>query len=447
VPDILYMPLVSPLNRSPATRRRRLMVAAGVGAMLVSGTAPDRAGACPKCRLGASALTGSQPGESPWFDEFGAVRGDAWAGDEHGGDVHDGGDPSGDGAGPRDGPAAKESHHGPLHPFQLTGGVNVTTAYYHRGYLQENQGVIVQPHLTLAYTAYERGGPDGFSLTPYVSWWNSLHDARTFTDGDRDLWYESELMAGVVVANGPASLDLKYTLYSYPNGALSQIQELGAKASYDFASLWRDASQPSNFVLLGWVAVEKELSDQNEPPVPSDGLSGFSAGGGSAVAAAGRDGAAGRRNRPAVSAPGSRAPRVAQLNASHAPIFHQPTAPSGGSGAEEGFDTSTQGTYVELGLEPSFRVRAGDTPVGLSFPVVLGLGAGDYYQEAGGDNDPLGYVQAGVQATVPLPMPGDGKWYLSASVSYLHLFADSLQFANYGGEDEVIGTVGLSFAY
>lgn len=52
-----------------------------------------------------------------------------------------------------------------------------------------------------------------------------------------------------------------------------------------------------------------------------------------------------------------------------------------------------------------------------------------------------------MQATVPLPVPGEGKWFLSASVSYLHLYADSLQFANYGDEDEVIGTIGLSFAY
>lgn len=181
----------------------------------------------------------------------------------------------------------------------------------------------------------------------------------------------------MVIAQGPLSLDVKYTLYSYPNGALAQIQELGAKLSYDFATLWGRDDAPSNFVLLGWVAVDKELSDQNEPPVPSDGLSGFSA------APAGGGGGAGvvpaSRGARSVLSPRARAPRVAQLNASHAPIFHQPAAPPGGAGAEEGFDTSTQGTYVELGLEPSFRIRAGNTPVGLSFPVVLGLGAGDYY--------------------------------------------------------------------
>ena len=44
-------------------------------------------------------------------------------------------------------------------------------------------------------------------------------------------------------------------------------------------------------------------------------------------------------------------------------------------------------------------------------------------------------------------MPGNGKWYLSGSVNYLHLFADSLEFANYGDQDEIIGSIGIGFSY
>lgn len=167
--------------------RSPLAIGVSAAALLSLAVAVERADACPKCRLGASALTGSQPGESPWDDPYHA---------EHTGDAdpHAATDsPAGAAADPGGAPP-NVGAYGPLHPFQLTGGVNVTTAYYHRGYLQEDQGVIVQPHLTLGYTAYESKA-DGFSLTPYVSWWNSLHDEHTFTDGDYDLWYESELMA------------------------------------------------------------------------------------------------------------------------------------------------------------------------------------------------------------------------------------------------------------
>ena len=40
-----------------------------------------------------------------------------------------------------------------------------------------------------------------------------------------------------------------------------------------------------------------------------------------------------------------------------------------------------------------------------------------------------------------------GGWYLNASVTYLHLFADTLELVNNGDDDAWVGTIGISFSY
>ena len=42
---------------------------------------------------------------------------------------------------------------------------------------------------------------------------------------------------------------------------------------------------------------------------------------------------------------------------------------------------SGEGVYLELGVEPGLDL--GDSPVAVSFPVVLGLSVNDYYQKPG----------------------------------------------------------------
>lgn len=372
--------------------------ALGVTALLMS--MAGVAEACPKCRLGATSITeryldiggGSDPTNSPATRPVDAL------------------DPS----------AIRPSS--PTPRLSVSGGVDVTTAYFHKGYLQEDQGLIVQPHVTLSAVVFEKGD---FSVTPYLSNWNSLHENQTFGNGDYGIFYESDIMGGVVFSRGPLSVDLKYTLYTYPNGALGNIQEAAGKVSYDVASLWRRPDEPSRFVLLAWAEVAKETSDQNEKPVAAPA---------------------------AASSLSSSARKLVPL---HAPIFHQPVSPSGdlyddlfGTPEEGGFDTSGQGTYFEVGIEPSFRADVGSTPVGIAFPVTVGMSLDEFYQQRGGSNDLLGYVSAGVQVTVPLPIDERyGKWFLTGSVTYLHLMADSLVFANYGQKDEVIGTLGVSFSF
>ena len=57
--------------------------------------------------------------------------------------------------------------------------VDWTTAYYFRGIIQENRGVIVQPAVEVGYAVNE-------NVSVFIGTWNSFHDAATgSTDSDR----------------------------------------------------------------------------------------------------------------------------------------------------------------------------------------------------------------------------------------------------------------------
>ena len=91
----------------------------------------------------------------------------------------------------------------------------------------------------------------------------------------------------------------------------------------------------------------------------------------------------------------------------------------------------------------------GDQPISLSVPIAVGMSLDDYYLDDGGDNELLGYGShrpgrqhaAGAAANVR-HLDADRRR------QYLQLFADSVETANDGGDDnEIIGKVGVSFAY
>jgi hypothetical protein len=71
-----------------------------------------------------------------------------------------------------------------------------------------------------------------------------------------------------------------------------------------------------------------------------------------------------------------------------------------------------------------------------------------FYLEDDGTNEFLGYVSVGLSASYPLWSFDDfGEWSITGSLTYLSLFADSLEAANDNGEDyELIGTVGLGIS-
>jgi hypothetical protein len=119
----------------------------------------------------------------------------------------------------------------------------------------------------------------------------------------------------------------------------------------------------------------------------------------------------------------------------------------GGSDSGQADAGTGKGTYLELGIGPSFPIADGKATLGT--PIKLGLSLNDYYQMPGtGDDSKFGYIDAGVLLTVPF---GDGKWNLHGGVNFLG-FGDTLEYFNTNADGEssagqVIASGGIGFSF
>jgi hypothetical protein len=248
----------------------------------------------------------------------------------------------------------------------FSGGFDVASAYYFRGYLQENSGLIFQPYFKMGATFVKN---DDVTISGALSTWNSFHSEKTGSDGGgAGAWYENDIGGEITFAIGNFTITPIYTLYQYPNGAFETIQEVGLRVGFD------DSKNPiiPNFALSPYVGIYYEFDDAN--------------------------------------------------------------------GSEDG--------YLEVGISPGYTFEVGSTNVPLKFPVVLGLSFDDFYVDSEGDNDVLGYLQAGIETSLPLPLPERyGAWNLNVGGYYQHLFAESLELANNDSEHVLWGKIGISFTY
>ena len=255
--------------------------------------------------------------------------------------------------------------------LSFSGGTDFATAYFFRGYNQEDQGVIAQPYLTLYAKLID---DDAFKVTGYVGTWNSIHSESTLADAGAgpNSWYESDFLAGVDISSGAFTVGFIYTLYTYPNGAFESIQEVGAKLAWDDTEFQEGRL---GFALKPYVAVYAETGDRN--------------------------------------------------------------------GSED--------WYGEIGVAPGIYTfnEDGKYPVAITVPLTVGLSLKDYYFDEGGDEEVLGYASAAVTASVPLAFipPEYGAWNITGTFQYLYLNAEGLQAANEGDDYELIGKVGIAFAY
>jgi hypothetical protein len=141
----------------------------------------------------------------------------------------------------------------------VSGGADVATAYFFRGYLQENQGLILQPYANLYVKMCES---EDVKVTGYVGTWNSIQSENTLAAAGAGpaAWYESDFLAGVDFASGAFTVGFVYTAYTYPGGAFETIQEVGVKVA------WDDTEYTENrigFALKPYAAVYAETSDGN----------------------------------------------------------------------------------------------------------------------------------------------------------------------------------------
>ena len=111
--------------------------------------------------------------------------------------------------------------------------LDYSTAYFYRGIIQEDSGLILQPgvRITANLMQTETARLDGF-----VGAWNSFHGQKTGaqTRGDfSGYWYESDLLAGATLTVGPAAVTGSYTFLTSPSDAYETVQELGFTVALD----------------------------------------------------------------------------------------------------------------------------------------------------------------------------------------------------------------------
>ncbi len=117
-------------------------------------------------------------------------------------------------------------------PFSLQLNLDFTSAYFFRGFLQENQGLIVQPAAKLTVNAYNNSD---VKIDAFVSTWNSFHSEKTGSPRSEwmESWYECDLLGGATVTLGKWSFTGQYIFYTSPNDAYDMIQELDISAAFD----------------------------------------------------------------------------------------------------------------------------------------------------------------------------------------------------------------------
>src|SRR5688572_12895464 len=153
----------------------------------------------------------------------------------------------------QDDAAAADANDPNTGAMRVTGGVDLTTAYFFRGYLQEDQGLIIQPYANLYFDVAE-------GWTGYIGTWNSVHSEQTGADpGANGTWYESDVYAGVDwTINEDFTLGAIYTNYTYPGGAFDSVEELGFKLA------WDDTGKTGmNIALKPYAAIYFETDDDN----------------------------------------------------------------------------------------------------------------------------------------------------------------------------------------
>ena len=118
----------------------------------------------------------------------------------------------------------------------------------------------------------------------------------------------------------------------------------------------------------------------------------------------------------------------------------------GGDDSGQADGGANKGTYLELGVGPSWPIADGKTTVAI--PVKLGLSLKDYY-ELGGEDKKFGYIVGGALVTVPL---SGGKWNVHGGIDFYGL-GDATGAANADPDTGdprkgwVIASGGLGFTF
>ena len=139
--------------------------------------------------------------------------------------------------------------------LSFSAGVDVTSAYFFRGIIQEDQGLITQPWLDATIQL-----PDDSTLTFGI--WNSFHDKQTGAAAagtGPDWWYEADLYISWATAlSDTVGFDVTYTAYTSPNDAFGTISEFAFGLSHDDSANWEGTELASGLQPSVLLAVETD---------------------------------------------------------------------------------------------------------------------------------------------------------------------------------------------
>ncbi len=129
----------------------------------------------------------------------------------------------------------------PVNRLRVDASLDWTNAYYFRGALKEDTGVILQPLVELYANLSEP--TDAVQFEAFLGSWSSIHGARTAatsSDGLTRYWYELDLYGGVSASWDEWTVYGTYYFYISPSGAFDTSHELSILAELDDSAMWSD---------------------------------------------------------------------------------------------------------------------------------------------------------------------------------------------------------------
>lgn len=154
-----------------------------------------------------------------------------------------------DGA-PEEQPAGEEDSS----PFSGIVQVDLTSAYFFRGIMNERDGWIWQPWAELYYSAYS--ADDGFirDVTFGAGVWNSIHSEHTLAQDSPREFYETDWYP-IVSIEFPQAVTLTaiYYFYTSANDAFDTVEELNFKLA------WDDSEVLGRWALQPWINIAGEM--------------------------------------------------------------------------------------------------------------------------------------------------------------------------------------------